>query len=223
MIRAPFPNEWNTSQIPNNRRIYLDSGLSFEEITSRVLDETGVIHSEIKSYEAPARGEPRDAQQVIFLISVGDETCDLFYNAPDGLRGRYWQSPDHGCRATGHLIAGLVPTLISFAERVPPSCRGRATPMTSDDIRASLQAPSAKIWPRERADDKNSLLVDDLLMVQRWVENELLATVNKCMWRLTPRGGELEIKGAILGRDKTEYLPEGKRDRSYQIFRFGFT
>jgi hypothetical protein len=51
---------------------------AFEEITSRVLDETGVIHSEIKSYEAPARGEPRYAQQVIFLISVGDETCDLF-------------------------------------------------------------------------------------------------------------------------------------------------
>ena len=28
---------------------------------------------------------------------------------------------------------------------------------------------------------------------------------------------------ALLGRDGTEYVPQGKRDRSCQIFRFGFT
>lgn len=39
----------------------------------------------------------------------------------------------------------------------------------------------------------------------------------------TPRGGEWEIKGAILGSDRTEYIPEGKRDRSCQIHRYGFT
>ena len=38
-------------------------------------------------------------------------------------------------------------------------------------------------------------------------------------WRRTPKGGELEIKGAILARDATEYLSEGKRDRSWQLHR----
>ncbi len=37
MIRRPFPTEWDTSQLPNNRRTYLDSGLSFDEVASRVL------------------------------------------------------------------------------------------------------------------------------------------------------------------------------------------
>jgi hypothetical protein len=143
--------------------------------------------------------------------------------APDGLRARYWQSPDHGFSATGHLIGRLVPMLISSAEQTPPTRDSKTTPMTIDDIRASLEAPSAKIWPRERADDKQTLLlVHHQLMVRRWHENEEHAP-NGDMWRRTPSGGELEIKGALLGRDTTEYLPEIKRDRSCQIFRFGFT
>jgi hypothetical protein len=59
--------------------------------------------------------------------------------------------------------------------------------------------------------------------VPRWHENEQNSAINKGMWRKTPSGGELEIEGALLGLDETEYLPEGKRDRSFQIFRFGFT
>lgn len=223
MIRRPFPTEWNTAQLSGNRRTYLDSGLSFEEVASQILTEMQIIRGAIEPYRTPAPGEPKDAQQVIFLICVGDETLDLLYNAPDGLRGRYWQSPDHGFGATRHLIGRLLPTLISFAEQIPPTCNGRATPMASEDIRASLDAPSAKIWPRERDDNGTSLLADDLLFVPRWHANEKHASINKGMWRLTPSGGELEIKGALLGPDTTEYVPEGKRDRSCQIFRFGFT
>jgi hypothetical protein len=223
MIRRPFPTEWNTSQLPSDRRMYLDSGLSFEEITARVLNETRVIHSAIEPYRTPATGEPKEPRQILFLICVADETCDLLYNAPDGLRGRYWQSPDHGFGATSHLIGRLLPTLISSGEQPPPSCSGKVTPMTVEDIRASLKAPSAKIWPRERDDNGNSLLVHNQLMVPRWHENERQASINNGMWRFTPKGGELEIKGAILGPDATEYLPSGKRDRSCQIFRFGFT
>jgi hypothetical protein len=33
-------------------------------------------------------------------VNVGHVTCDLLYNAPDGLRGRYWQSRDHGIMAS---------------------------------------------------------------------------------------------------------------------------
>ena len=58
-----------------------------------------------------------------------------------------------------------------------------------------------------------------VIPLPRWHEAEQ-HTFNG-MWRKNPRGGELEIKGALLGLDMTEYLP--KRDRSCQIHRFGFT
>ena len=224
-IRKPSPTEWDTSQLPNGRRTYLDSGMSFEEMVARLLGETTVIRSTICPYESPASDEPkqaRKARQIIFLIQGGHETCDLLYNAPDGLRGRYWQSPDHGSAATRHLINTLAPTLAAFAERTPPAATGKAAPMTIDDIRASLNAPSAKVWPWE-GEQRERLLIEHQLMVPRWRESEAHAQVNKRMWRRNPSGPELEIKGALIGPDRTEYIPEGKRSRSCQIFEFGFT
>jgi len=224
VIRKPFPTEWGTSLLPNERRAYLDSGMSFEEMVARLLGETQVVRSTICPYEQPAPGEAkqaREARQITFLIQAGPETCDLLYNAPDGLRGRYWQSPDHGSAATRHLINSLAPTLAAFAEQTSPASTGKAASMTVDDIRASLDAPSAKVWPWE-GDHKDRLKVDHQLMVPRWREAEERAP-SKDMWRRNPTGRELEIKGAIIGLDRTEYIPEGKRDRSCQIFQFGFT
>jgi len=106
----------------------------------------------VKPYDAPVRGEPKDARQVIFVICVDNETCDLLYNAPDGLRGRYWQTPDYGHEATKYLIRSLIPRLLSFAHQDPPPIIKPAAPMDMDDIEASLKATSAKIWPRERDD-----------------------------------------------------------------------
>ncbi|WP_334398841.1 hypothetical protein [Bradyrhizobium sp. AZCC 2289] len=182
-----------------------------------------IIRVAVEPYRTPAPGEPKNARQALFLICVGDETCDLFYNGRDGLRARYWQSPDHGFGATRYLIGNLMSSLISFAENNVPIPVGKAAPMASEEIKASLDAPSAKIWPRERDDNGNSLLADHQLLVLRWEENEPHASINKGMWRRTPRGGELEIKGGILGPDGTEYIPTGKRDRSCQIHHFGFT
>jgi hypothetical protein len=157
------------------------------------------------------------------VIKLRTESCDLLYNAPDGFRGRYWQSPDHGFSATKHLIGVLLPKLVSFAKDMPPAPDEKAAPMTIDDIKASLEATSAKIWPRERDDSREWLLSPDKLIVPRWADNEQCADGHSGMWRQSPKGGELEIKGAILGKDRAEYLPNGKRDRSCQIHRFGFT
>jgi hypothetical protein len=85
----------------------------------------------IEPYKASAKGEPKSARQVIFLVSAGHETCDLLYHAPDGLRGRYWQSPDHGLLATRYLIGNLLPTLAAFADRNPPIARRRPANLTN--------------------------------------------------------------------------------------------
>lgn len=223
MIRKPFATEWDTSQLPEGRLRYLEAGLSFDEMADQIQANSDVVHVETKPYCRPARGEPENARQIIFRVRCGKQASDLLYNSRDGLRGRYWQSPEHGFVATHHLISSLTPALLSFAERNPPKVQKGVPEMTIEHIRWSLAAPSAKVWPRERDSDANSLLEADVLKVPRWVKNEERAEYNQREWRKSPRGDELEIKGGLLGSDGTEYLPEGKRNRSWQIHEFGYT
>jgi hypothetical protein len=115
------------------------------------------------------------------------------------------------------------PALNAFAEAEPLAPCPDAATMTIGDIVASLAAPSAKIWPREYDDDRNRLLKADKLTIPRWIDSEEQAVINKGFWRRSQVTDELDIKGAILGTDGTEYIPAHKRYRSYQIFRFGYT
>lgn len=221
-MKPPDRAEWDTSQLTPERS-YLNAGLSFEAIASRIVATARVFRVHLKPYETPGYYEPKDARQVTFLMRADPEACDLLFNAPDGLRGRYWQSPDHGFLATKHLIGELIPALRAFAEAEPPIPCPHAVPMTTGDIVASLMAPSAKIWPREFDDDRNWLLKADRLTISRWAESEKQAEINPGFWRKSRVTDELDIKGAILGADGTEYIPAHKRYRSYQIFKFGFT
>jgi hypothetical protein len=98
--------------------------------------------------------------------------------------------------------------------------------MSAEGIKASLEGLSAKVWPREKDDRGNRILVEgeQYVIVPRWKENEKLAEINHGFWRQSPTTGDLEIKGALIRTlDRTEYIPEKKRDRSCQIHKFGFT
>jgi hypothetical protein len=223
MIRPPSNREWDASAVSARGRAYLDDGLSYEKIAARVITSATVISARIKPYDDAPPGE-KDGRQIIFVVRGAPQACDLLYSAPDGMRGRYWQSPDHGFDATKHLIDRLVSKLMSFADQYPP-VPPKKHPMSANDIRASLEAVSAKIWPRERDDGGNFTLIEaeEYVMVRRWKENEERAEINRGFWRRSPTTGDLEIKGAIIGPDQTEYVPDGKRDRSSQIHKFGFT
>jgi hypothetical protein len=157
--------------------------LSFEEITSRIAATAEVFRVHVIPYETPERGDPKDARQVTFLLRANPQACDLLFNAPDGLRGRYWQSPDHGFLATKHLIGELMPALKAFAVAEPPAPCAKAAGMTIADIVTSLAAPSAKAWPREFDDDRNWLLKGDKLTIPRWARNETQAEINQGLWR----------------------------------------
>ncbi len=226
MIARPPSSEWCVEQLPANRLAYLASNAPFEEIVEDIMSAVRVVQSHVKPYRDPHQDEAKEARQVTFVVDVGGRGSDLLYNAPDGLRARYWQSPDLGFCATRHLLDQLLPKLISFVEEKPPVHCGGAIPMCPHTISASLMAHSAKAWPLER-EGNNLLLVEppleEQLLVQRWIENEEHAQVNKGMWRRTPTGGALEIKGGLLAPDGTEHVPPYKRDRSCQIHRFGFT
>ncbi|MBR1147510.1 hypothetical protein [Bradyrhizobium sp. AUGA SZCCT0431] len=127
-------------------RAYLDSDdLSFEEIASQVIQSATVISNRIKPYDDAPLGE-EDGRQIIFVVRVALETNDLLYNARDGMRGRYWQSPDHGFAATKYLIGELIRDLVDFSERCPPALPDNCEPMRAEDIKASLERISAKVW-----------------------------------------------------------------------------
>jgi hypothetical protein len=225
MTTLPTAEEWNTSQLPGHRRAYLDSRHSFEEIARTVVSEARVLDCWSEPYRHPPKGAPTGIRQVCFRVCVSEQTFDLLYNASDGLRGRYWQSPDVGFLATCSLISSLEPDFLAFAEKHPPNAR-RGQAMGSADICASLRAASAKIWIREKdasGNTKINLNVGPQLKVLRWEQNESRTGHNRPFWRWTPCENEIEIKGALLDPQGGEHVPEGKRDRSCQIHLYGFT
>jgi hypothetical protein len=109
-----------------------------------------------------------------------------------------------------------LPRLLAFAEQNPLIALRKATPMALDEVQASLELPSAKVWPVEEE------WVDDDLAVRRWAEKEQDGP-SKTLWRRSPTSDRIEVKGGILGLDGTEYVPKCKRDRSNQIHQYGYT
>ncbi|MET4232655.1 hypothetical protein ABIA85_005944 [Bradyrhizobium sp. LA6.10] len=217
-------SEWDTSNLPSDRRDYLDSGMSFEKISDLVVAE----HKILKAWTKPSENVYAEARQAIFRIKVShSSTYDLFYNAPDGLRGRYWQSPDLGFLATRSLIDLLKPALLKFAVANPLQLEPKkknVLEVSLDDVQISLEAPSAKVWVRERDDSTNSIIAGGPeLIVQRWTENENDPRGKGPQWRQTPADGEIEIKGALIDSKGIEHIPEDKKDRSCQIHHYGFT
>lgn len=224
MAYIPGPDEWDTSVLPDERKAYLNAGHQFEEIVAALLAEAAIVDADVDPCEARPPVAPANARRACFRLRVSPKTYDLFYNAPDGLRGRYWQGPDIGYLATRHVIDALTDRLMTHFRSHPPSTGTPQQSMSVAESRASLAAVSAKVWVRERDDAGNtmiSLCAAPQLSVQRWKENEV-ATNNR-NWRWTPIGDELEIKGAFLSPEGHEYIPESKRDRSCQIHRYGFT
>jgi hypothetical protein len=218
MIRKPGLAEWDISAVAVGARTYLADDLRFEDIAFRAATRAQVTNGQIRPYMDLDEDDPKDAhdaRQAIFVLKMDCKACDLLYHAPDGMRGRYWQSPDHGFLATKHLISNLLPMLLSFAENNTMETLGNAASMSQSEVQQSLELPSAKAWPVERN------WMDDRLIVRRWVDNELKHPWQTA-WRRGPTGDSIDVKGGLLGLDGTEYIPKCKRDRSSQLFQSGF-
>jgi hypothetical protein len=155
-------------------------------------------------------------RRVCARIRLSNQTYDLLYNAPDGIRGRYWQSADAGDLATRLLIDAFEPLILRFAEEASAiTVSGKVVGLV--EVRASLRARSAKVWVREKDDAGSSkicLVGSPQLSVRRWEQNESQPGSKGPLWRWTPCENEIEIKGAFIDRTGFEYLPEGKRNRS---------
>jgi hypothetical protein len=224
----PSRQEWDTSHLPEERQGHLEAGLSFEEIIAEIVADAVVQSATIKTYRDPPK-EPKgakEARQVCFVLGVQPRSCDLLYNSRDGLRARYWQSPDIGFHATRHMLNALAPKLIAYCGDRAPTVERYARPMALEEIPASLAALSAKAWPSETdVNGQRSTPTDDphQVIVPRWAQNETLPGSRGDLWRWCPTDRDLDIKGALLDPTGREHIPEGKRDRSCQIHHYGFT
>jgi hypothetical protein len=104
------------------------------------------------------------------------------------------------------LIDALNAMLLAYAKNNRPVLEGKAREMTIDEVGASLNAP----FDNEPA-----------LMIPRWKADP---GPKGPLWRWTPYGDEIEMKGALIRRGgNAEHIPESKRDRSCQIHRHGYT
>lgn len=184
---------------------------TFDEISARFEREIEGTQPVVE--RAMDRSVQENTRRAVFSVMVAPETGDLLHNGRDGLRARYWISPHIGERANSDLIAIAL-------SRVPlPSVvRGDGVEMSQQDIIDALNLGSAKIWLAEdllRKDGK-------FLHSARWAMNEHEQD-NPRLWQWTPRAVKFNVMTAWLTPHRSEWISPGKRDRSLQIHRWGFT
>ncbi len=224
-MKPPRKDEWDTSLLAASRRVSLDAEWSFEQLAKDLSTVARVLSVCVKPYRSPPKDAPAKIAQVVYRLAAPAEIVDRFYNGRDGLRGRYWQSATTGDDATRLLLSRLCPALLASSVEIAaePSDTWAKQP---HHVAASLAASSSKIWICERNLQGEFLLNSaeaEHLVVPRWSNNQGAAGNKGQCWRWTPCGGDLEVKGGLIGEDRREFIPESKVDRGKQICCFGFT
>lgn len=228
MVERPNPSEWDTSLLPPDRRDRLELAPTFEDLVDLIVANGTILEAKIAPYRTAPKDAPKVIHQVVYRIAISPELFDPFYNGADGLRGRYWQGPGLGDAATRLLIDKFEPRLL----RTLPdqySLDRKALLQAVDVLTTSLRKPSAKVWPFEWEDPPNNKITlikpdhPERLMVGRWAENETHLDAKGPSWRWTPASGSIEIKGALVSPEHEEFVPECKKNRADQIYKFGFT
>jgi hypothetical protein len=143
-MRVPA-TEWEfAASMPRTRYSAL-SAISFEEISATFARQ---VYAEAPVAEkATNRAAPKNTRRFVIPVVVSPITGDLLHNGRDGLRGRYWISPEVGERATARLIALVLPALL---RSLTDTVIGSGTEMTREEAICALHLPSTKIWLVEK-------------------------------------------------------------------------
>jgi hypothetical protein len=206
-------DEWKFSDTERSRQSALEV-VRFEEMTDRVVQEASLAF-EPQPELANNRAAPDGTLRATFSILVPAALGDLLHNGRDGLRARYWLSPDEGDGATRLLLMRLERMVVSS---LPSKLELNGLLLQRDEIIAALQRSSSKVWVNEGQLRSDGQILD----VPRWAANEGKAG-NPHMWRWTPQATLFDIKSAWITALGTEWVPDNKRERSGQIHRWGFS
>ena len=169
-----------------------------------------------------------------FRITVDEDAGDQFFNSPVGYRAAYAEDPSAGEQANRLLIAELLPLLLAAANVQPASI-----------VAASLRDVSAKVWIwQKKGQFHRSFDLDEpAILVPNWLKHRADAIefgikriknlprseqpqCRKAIWGVRLHGSirEIEVIGAWIN-ERTEAIappPPDKRERSLDIYRYGF-
>ena len=220
-----------TERVSLKRQAMLLAAPSFQSIIDRVLNEMQITSFDVVRGKI---GEVKGCTRPEFSLVVCPDTFDLFFNSPQGYRGQYHQSVKAGQRVNAKLVTATAEKLTAYA-----SHKTTQHSTSTERIRASLAADSAKIWineegPRaQRADDISNLFVD--LAVEPWLSTAKAYVAAPAKYPdpngeikavdgvKAPEGTILEIKGAFIDQYGQERVAANKTDRAQQIHLYGFT
>jgi hypothetical protein len=176
--------------------------------------------------------EAKGCTRAEFSVSVPPDVYDLLFNSSSGYRAQFYIDHRLGVRRNRELLERLSPLLLGAASKP-----GGLSP---EQVNASLQAVSAKIWINESTStlDQASLDAESLIAiaVPHWVACAREATsrmkagvqpppsTQKALLGVqAPEGRDLRVLGAWLD-DVTgnELVVSSKRNRAREIRVYGF-
>jgi len=162
--------------------------------------------------------------RVFFRLLVTEEAYDAFFNSPKGYRAQYCLNSAYGAKQNRRLVDALTEACLSYSESSPQPGfpRGR--------VIASLGGVGAKVWITESdLPDGGEVHIN----YEPWLKKAQQANVgaiadqaaraNAGVGVLAPIGTQLEIKGAWVSQDCTEWLDPKKAHRDEEIRDYGFT
>jgi hypothetical protein len=207
---------WTFSCIPDNaRRSRLETAPAFEDIANRVANSLRIVCTH-PDFCSEATGYTR----LVCCVSVEVELFDVFFNSASGYRGRYFISPDQGLRANSYLVRLVSPALLAHTAHAN---------LPFHQAEQSLSARSAKCWLAEvgksfcsACDGEWSAPQDSTpeILNGRWEYGD---HPNARYGRKAPRFTKLKFLGGFVDPSGNEYVTGRKRDRSAQIFEFGWS
>lgn len=206
-------SEWKFLEMENSRRSQLEA-VGFREIVEMIVRQ-GKLVAAPKPERAKDRDAPPGTLRATFTIAIPATTGDLLHNGRDGLRARYWLSPEAGEHATRHLLERLQELLFNA---LPPKLEIDGFVLTNDAATMALKCAFAKMWVREEQLQSGG----QSLEVPRWALNEFEQD-NPRLWRWTPKATIFEIKSAWFTTESGVWVAESKKKRPTQIHRWGFS
>lgn len=215
----PTSDDWRYEGVSEERLRYLNASVSFEEILARI-DREGTVRS--AKIDPGRDSDVQGGIRPIFEVSVTRETSDLFFNGPDGYRGKYWQGTEIGQVANRQVIEILTPRLLAHPKdkfKIIAPARMMALP----ELEKSLQLPSAKVWIG--AEIESIANATGELIVRRWRQNQLSGKLpQSAALASRPMMSEiLDVKGAFLTGEGIELVQLSKKDRANQIHLGGWS
>lgn len=215
---------WNYSLAveADTRLPVLTAGTTFAQITQRIVSEMSVLCCHYSEIEGTGFSRP------VYMVQVGQELFDLFFNSPDGYRAAYFRSPGAGLDANVSFMHAIASRLV----QAPLSANST---LPESRIHQSLVTPSAKAWLAEHGKEidrgcpgckgewsTGTAGRPDQAEIQNGVW-EAASGQNAEWGRKAPYLTKLRVMGAFLNDRLHELVPHDKRFRACDIHRHGWS